>query len=195
MKKNIFFATLVFCVLLISCKKKEEQKITYRLTAEDLTWNIYHLGDTIKLLSNLNHPRNYCITRLYQGLDNSSVDLSWNAFEYISIGFSRTDSGQTGKFFMDISCGTPGDNLPTFSIDIDWEDGLGIILFYYSFSIPREPNIDTLTVNNVLYHNVYGCYNLTNLDADTAAKAVYYDKQKGWLRIELKSGEKYDRIN
>jgi len=184
---------LFMFAILFSCKKKEEHKIEYRLTAEDKTWNIYHKGDTIKFKSNFNHYRNYYIFSNGQGVHNPQSTDYWNSYEDILIVLNRIDSlSNDNNFQMSMVRGYPGDSQKGFLIMIWWFDDWDLP---YIFNLPRTPNIDTITVNNILYQNVYKFDNPKNTTVDSAAKRIFYDKQKGWLRFELNSGETYDRIN
>jgi len=191
MKSYFLLVIIAIGIFFVSCKKQEEPPKKYRLTPEDLTWNIYHVGDTIKFLSNLSHYRSYCVEYINRYIENPGENDQWYSYEGISIKFNRADSGQTDHYFiMDFNRGYPSTS--TFNVMIWLEDGLGM---NYLSSLPSEPNVDTLTVNDSMYYNVYEDKNMSSNTADTVAKGLYYNKQKGWLRIELYSGEKLDRIN
>jgi hypothetical protein len=190
--KIIYSFSFFLFILLIGCKKKEEPKKVYHLTPEDMTWNIYHVGDTIKLKSNYNNNREYCITSISQLMHNPGYYDDWNSYESLGIRFSRLDTVLYDNYISIIlDRGYPGEpnNLVIF---IGENDGLGLPDF---FSLPNNPNLDSLTVNNNKYYNVYKVANFINNDVDSAANSLYYEKQKGWLRIKLNSGETFDRIN
>ena len=178
---------------LFSCKKKEEPKKVYRLTPEDLTWNIYHVGDTIKFFSNHNKSRIYCVDYINQSITNPDENDDWESYEGLGIRFQRIDSIFMNNFFgMSFYRGYPGDINKGFLILIQWKDDL---LLPWLFSLPISMASDTLTVNNINYSNVIRFTNPVNMDSTYAAKNIYYQKQKGWLRIEINSGEIWDRIN
>jgi hypothetical protein len=185
---------LIFAVgFLFSCKKKEEPKKVYRLTPEDISWNIYHMSDTIKLLSNHNHYRAYCVDFIIQDINNPNEYDSWDSYESIGIGFQRLDSiFENNHFSMEIARGYPGDPDKGLLIFIFWHDDL---LLPSIMDFEEFVALDTLKINNVVYNNVLKYTNYRNTDSISAAKHLYYQKQKGWLRIELNSGEIYNRIN
>jgi hypothetical protein len=80
----------------------------------------------------------------------------------------------------------------SFEIMLFWHDDLQLP---EQFIIPLDPKIDTLTVSGTLFNNVLMFENYNSHSIPYAAKKIYYQKQKGWLRIELNSGEIYNRIN
>ena len=176
---------------LFSCKKKDEPKIEYRLTPEDLSWNIYHEGDTIKFKSNLNHKLEYFVEYINQFISYPIPD-SYPSYESIGIRFRRADSiFENNRFSMGLYRGYPGTG-NCFQIMLFWHDNL---LLPEQAIMPLDPKLDTLTVSGTLYVNILVMDNNINQNIQTAAKKIYYQKQKGWLRIELNSGEIYDRIN
>jgi hypothetical protein len=193
-KIKIILFLVLFIAILSSCKKKEEPKIDYRLTPEDLTWNIYHEGDSLKFLSNLNHFRGYYIEYAIQHITYAIPILNeaFNSYESVGIGFGRYDSiFENNRFAMGMYRGYPGEG-DIFEIMAFWHDDLQLP---EQFIIQIEPQIDTLTINGNLYSNILVFENFINHDIPSAAKKIYYHKQKGWLRFELNSGEFFDRIN
>jgi hypothetical protein len=124
---------------------------------------------------------------------NPNNNETWNSYEDIAVVFYRLGSSFIDKHFtMSFVRGYPGDYNKEFLIMIwDFNGYASLDLL----NLPRNPNIDTITVNNTLYHGVYMGINQMNNAEDSVAKNMFYDKQKGWLRFELKSGETYDRIN
>jgi hypothetical protein len=191
--KLIYSLSLFIIILIPSCRKEEEPPKEYRLTPEDLTWNIYHKGDTVKFLSNYNHNLVYVITGISQNIHDPSSNDDWNSYEDISIGFCRLDSANPNKnFSMSLVRGYPGDYNRGFSVMVWGFYGKAI---YDLFSLPLNPNVDTLKVENILYHDVYKATNPIYNTEDSAAKNMFYEKQKGWLRFEINTGEIWDRIN
>lgn len=193
MNNLLKFIIILTSVLLFSCKKHVDPPIAYRLTAEDLTWNIYHVGDTIKFFSNHGNSKQYYIEYMDPHISYPMVLGSEGySYESIGIGFRRADSLFDNNFFaMGLCRGYPsyGDH---FVIMAYWFDDLHLPV---QFILPLTPLVDTLTINNTLYHNILTYNNKFNDSIPSTAKKIYYQKQKGWLRIELNSGEIFDRIN
>ncbi len=88
MRKFNHFIFLALC-LLLACNREDISKDKL-LTDEDKSWNIYHVGDTIKLLSNFNHKKYYRVNEIKQGMYDYTFDNS--KFEYITIVSSRVDT-------------------------------------------------------------------------------------------------------
>jgi len=186
-----YFSLLLLLLTLgftISCKKKNENSSNHYLTGEDMTWNIYHINDTLKFLSNFNHRRDYRVYKINQGMIEK-----WDSgisSEYVDIFMSRSDtsiiSGINYNIYMQLSRELVASGFFIICTIIDFDNN-GI------FEITQSGKIDTLKVNNVIYHNVLkieGDGSLNNL-----INRVYYVKEKGWLRLESNSGEIWNRIN
>jgi len=171
--------------LFSSCNSKvEELKKEYRLSADDLLWNIYHTGDTIKFLSNYNNCRMYRVHNIYHTINEIHTSNDWYDFEVIDVGLNRVDSVfYPTTITMAFVRGSPEDPQKGFLVEVTWYNDIELGIF----DMPRHPDVDTLSVNNILYEDVYS-YSNSNY-------TVYYQKQKGWLRIKNNSGETWDRIN
>jgi hypothetical protein len=141
------------------------------------------VGDTIKFLSNQLRHRIYCVESLNQEIVEVAEFENYT-FEEIIIRLKRVDTIMPNAFFsIDFVRGYPGDPQRGFWVMVQWENDLDLGLFV----LPEQPNIDTLKVNNILYENIYSFSN--------SNYTVYYQKQKGWLRIKNNTGETWDRIN
>jgi hypothetical protein len=188
--KAIQFSLIISLVFLLSCRNKIETHPDHLLNDDDKSWNIYHVGDTLKFRSNYNHKRNYRVTEVKQGMgDNPDDNLK---YEYILILASRIDTTITGittgiemTFARDQNTSQPG------LVILCWVDEY---LSSSPFNLLKSHIIDTLKINNFIYNNV-----LKNIGGDSIvngyANKVYYVEEKGWLRFESNSGEKWDRIN
>jgi len=192
MKANLYLI-IILLSLLYSCKDKNPAKPIYRLTDDDKSWNIYNVGDTLKFLSNYNKKKNYFVENVNTVIINPTEIDYWDSYERLGIRFRRSDSVFTNNCFsMYLIRGYSGDSSHGFIIFMYWEDDLYLLS---PFNLLEANSIDTLTVNNVLYSNVLKYKNDGYSSFNSAAKYIYYQKQKGWLRFELNSGETFDRIN
>jgi len=185
----ILFSVLMIAgiFLFYSCKKKTDSNIY--LTDDDLAWQIYHLGDTLKFLSNQNHHRTYVVNRInHQMLNWDWVGYEDIKHEDIEVLIQRVDSTYDDNIFLMEFCrGIQPDRLqfiilitPVYELPVSMYDIIG-----------QSITIDTLTINNVLYHNAL----LYDMNEQHLPACVYYHKQKGWLRLVTLSGEIWDRVN
>jgi hypothetical protein len=186
--KKIVYTLFISLTLLYSCKEKT--KPDSFLTEDDKAWNIYHVGDSLKFLSNINHKRNYIVIKVEQGMRDKPYDGI--KYEYIYMQASRTDTILTGivtglemTFARDQNDSRPG--LAIFC-------GVDGFEYYYPFNLLKGEKIDTLKVYGFIYNNVL---KITGGDSiiNGHINKIYYVKEKGWLRFESNSGEKWDRIN
>jgi len=189
--KSTLFYSLIFISLFFSCKKENNKG--YRLSDEDKSWNIYHEGDTIKFLSNNYKKKIYFVDKINTSIISPGENDDWDSYEQLEIRFRRSDSVFANNFIdVYLIRGYRGDPSHGFIIFTFWIDDL---LIGSPFNLLIADNLDTLTVNNTLYYNVLKYYNIMNTNMPSAAKYIYYQKEKGWLRFELYSGETFDRKN
>jgi hypothetical protein len=187
--KRSYILFIFLLVLLFGCKKKVDPN--YYLTDEDKSWNIYHEGDTIKFLSNYNHKKYYRISKLEQGMREDIVEDDVY-YEYIDLEFARTD---TTASYLDpaiymMFARHYNKSAPDFIILTQFTE-------YYQtqpFNILQACKIDTLNVNNIIFHGVLKMNGIDTL-LNGALNRLYYVKEKGWLRFESNTGETWNRIN
>jgi hypothetical protein len=195
MKKK--FLILFLFVFLISCEKADD--VYYNFTEDDLGW--------IYFSKKIADSQTYTLRYLINNTDTLSVDLYTNTDYTSSEKISSKglhskykeyyEYGQTVYYFSDHTC-----FLKDFRIDIcKKKEGLylGELYLccgdYFSASLCSDGNfipqmvIDTATVNNKTYSEVYKFY-----PDDYGIKVVYFAKTYGFIKIDMYDGDKAELI-
>lgn len=176
---------LITLFLFFGCKKEEQEKHYFYLTDEDKEWNIYHLNEEIKFVSNMGNIRTYKVTYIRTGMHEFHIPTDFEDIiyymEYVFISLNRIDT--TEKINIELKRGYPYTS-NEFDFWLFWSD------FTNGHQIPIQlDETENLTVNNTSYSNVI------HLTGNDIINNLYYHKDKGFLRFDYSSGEIFERSN
>ena len=177
--------TLLFgAVLLSSCDKCGESTITM-VTEDDAKWLVYDGKDTIRFVNEANLPVNYVRTRL------TSENVPGEGYSLDDKCIDQLDT-QVGNIIQDVRSQQPG--LATYILRRPNNLTVQLLVegrgaYEINESTPTYPSLE---VDGTVYNNVFEVKK--DSTAATSVKRILFNKEVGFISVELYGGKKLRRV-
>lgn len=179
--KYLYFVIIV--IFIVSCKKPTDEYF-YMMTKFERSWNIYHIHDSVTFRNNNGNIVKYYVRNIDRKMipqkfysDELGRDYT-KEYESIKITFVRDNYADCMILELTKGYGFYKDFLLFFIYDSDAD----------CLSAFNLNNLDTISIGNVFYTGVSTC-------TCSQISKCYYQKQKGFLRIENINGEILERAD